>query len=114
MADHIKIRPADGTWTVRAGGAVLAESSNALELTEGAYPAVIYFPRDDIAMEFLDGSDKSTHCPHKGDASYFSIVTKSTVLQDAAWSYEAPKDCVAEIKDHLAFYANDTVAVEQI
>lgn len=114
MADHIKIRPANGTWTVRAGGAVLGESSKALELTEGDYPAVIYFPREDIAMEFLDTSDKSTHCPHKGDASYFSIVTKSTVLHDAAWSYEAPKESVAEIKDHLAFYSSDTVAVEQI
>jgi uncharacterized protein (DUF427 family) len=114
MADHIKIRPAEGTWTVRAGGAVLGESSNALELTEGDYPAVIYFPREDIAMEFLDTSGKSSHCPYKGDASYFSIVTKSRVLQDAAWSYEAPKEAVAAIKDHLAFYASDTVAVEQI
>ncbi|MGR3512640.1 MAG: DUF427 domain-containing protein [Paracoccaceae bacterium] len=114
MADHIKIRPASGTWTVRAGGAVLGESARALELSEGDYPAVIYFPRDDIAMEFLDASDKSTHCPHKGDASYFSIVTKSTVLQDAAWSYEAPKEGVAEIAGYLAFYASDAVAVEQI
>lgn len=114
MADHIKIRPADGTWTVRAGGAVLGESSNALELTEGDYPSVIYFPRDDIAMEFLDGSDTVTTCPHKGNASYFSIVTKSTVLKDAAWSYETPKDGVAKIAGHLAFYANDKVTVEQI
>ena len=114
MADHIKIRPADGTWTVRAGGAVLGESARALELTEGDYPMVIYFPREDIAMEFLDSSDTRSTCPHKGDASYFSIVTTSTVLQDAAWSYEAPKEAVAAIKDHLAFYASDTVAVEQI
>lgn len=114
MADHIKIRPADGTWTVRAGGAVLGESANALELTEGGYPAVIYFPREDIAMEFLDTSDKTSHCPHKGEASYFSIVTKSTVLQDAAWSYEEPREDMAAIKGHLAFYASDTVTVEQI
>jgi len=114
MADHIKIRPAEGTWTVRAGGAVLGESDRALELSEGDYPAVIYFPRDDIAMEFLDATDTSTHCPYKGDASYFSIVTKSRVLTDAAWSYEAPKDGVADIKDHLAFYSSDTVTVEKI
>lgn len=114
MADHIKIRPAEGTWSVRAGGAVLGESANALELSEGDYPAVIYFPREDIAMEFLDTSEKSTHCPHKGDASYFSIVTKSTVLQDAAWSYEDPKVGVEAIKDHLAFFATDTVTVEMI
>ena len=114
MADHIKIRPAEGTWTVRAGGAVLGESSNALELSEGDYPFVIYFPREDIAMEFLDTSEKSTHCPHKGDASYFSIVTKSTVLENAAWSYETPKEGVAAIKDHLAFYSSETVTVEKI
>ena len=113
MADHIKIRPAEGTWVVRAGGAVLGESSNALELSEGDYPPVIYFPRDDIAMEFLDSSDKTSTCPHKGDASYFSIVTKSTVLADVAWSYEDPKDDVADIKGYLAFYP-DQVAVEKL
>ena len=53
MADHITIRKAPGTWTVRAGGAVLGESDNALELSEGDYPFVIYFPRGDIAMAFL-------------------------------------------------------------
>ena len=111
---EIRIRKAEGTWSVRAGGAVLAETRNALELSEGDLPAVIYFPRDDIAMAFLDESDHSTHCPHKGDASYFSIITKSQTLKNAAWSYEAPKEGVAKIKDHLAFYASDTVAVEQI
>ena len=111
---QIRIRKADGIWSVRAGGAVLAESKNALELTEGDYPAVIYFPRDDIAMAFLDETDHSTHCPHKGDASYFSIITKSQTLKNAAWSYENPNDNVARIKDHLAFYPSDTVTVEQI
>ncbi len=110
----IRIRKADGVWTVRAGGAVLAESKNALELSQGDYPAVIYFPRDDIAMAFLDETDHSSHCPHKGDASYFSIITKSQTLKNAAWSYENPKSDVARIKDHLAFYPSDTVAVEQI
>lgn len=114
MADHITIRPATGTWVVRAGGAVLGESTDALELSEGSYAPVIYFPRGDIAMEFLDASDKSTHCPHKGDASYFSIVTKSTVLKDAAWSYEAPNEGVSQIKDHLAFYSTEQVAVEKL
>ncbi|MEM9710280.1 MAG: DUF427 domain-containing protein [Pseudomonadota bacterium] len=114
MADHIKIRPAGGTWVVRAGGAVLGESSNALELTEGAYPPVIYIPRGDIAMAFLEPSDKRSTCPHKGDATHYSIVTKSTVLKDAAWSYESPKDGVGDIAGHLAFYPSETVAVEQL
>jgi uncharacterized protein (DUF427 family) len=110
----ITIRKAEGTWTVRAGGAVLGESRDALELIEGDYPAVIYFPRDDIAMAFLDRTDHSSHCPKKGDASYFSIVTKSTTLENAAWSYEAPMEGVDRIKDHLAFYATDFVTVERV
>ena len=110
----ITIRKAEGTWTVRAGGAVLAESRNALALAEGDLPEVIYFPRADIAMAFLDDSDHATHCPHKGDARYFSIVTKSRTLENAAWSYEDPKPEVARIKDHIAFYPGETVTVERV
>jgi len=110
----ITIRKADGTWTVRAGGAILAESRHALELTEGEYPPVIYFPRGDIAMAFLDESDRTSHCPFKGDARYYSIETKSQTIENAAWSYEDPKPEVAQIAGHIAFYTTDEVAVERI
>ena len=112
--NRITITRAEGTWVVRAGGAVLGESNDALELTEGEYPFVIYFPRDDIAMAFLDRTDLRTSCPHKGEASYFSIVTKSRTLKNAAWSYEDPKDEVARIKGHIAFHASDEVTVERV
>lgn len=114
MADHIRIRPADGTWVVRAGGAVLGESDNALQLTEGDYPFVIYFPREDIATEFLDPSDKTTTSPWMGEATYYSIVTKSTTLENSVWSYEAPKEEAGQIAGYLAFYSSDQVAVEQV
>lgn len=114
MADHITIRRAQGRWSVRAGGAVLGESANALELSEGGYDPVIYFPREDIAMVFLDATDKSTHCPHKGDASHFSVVTKSKTIPNAVWCYETPMSDMDRIKGHLAFYASEDVTVEQI
>lgn len=113
MAGHIKIRKPGGTWVIRAGGAVLGESKNVLELAEGDSSEVIYFPRTDIAMALLEPSETTSHCPHKGDASYFSIQTKSVLLQDAGWSYENPLADVSAIKDHLAFYP-DKVTVEQI
>ena len=113
MADHIKIRPAKGTWVVRAAGAVLGESTRALELTEGDYPPVIYFPRSDLAMAFLEPTDQTSTCPYKGTASYFTFVAKSGPMANAAWSYEDPKDDVAAIKDHIAFYT-DKIAVEQV
>lgn len=113
MADHIKIRPATGTWVVRAAGAVLGESTNAIELVEGDYPPVVYFPRADIAMAFLEPSDMTSTCPYKGAANYFTIIAKSGPIANAAWSYENPSDDVAEIKGYLAFYTNK-VAVEQV
>ncbi|MFC3615549.1 DUF427 domain-containing protein [Lutimaribacter marinistellae] len=114
MADHITIREAEGKWVVRSGGAIIGESTRALELIEGGYDPVIYFPREDVAMAFLDRSEKTSHCPHKGDATYYSIVNKSSVTQDVVWSYENPKEQVAAIKDHLAFYERDGVQVEQL
>jgi len=103
MSEHIKIHKTDGKWVVRAGGAILGESADALELNEGDYNPVIYFPRDDVAMAFLDESKHSSHCPHKGDANYFSIQTKSSVLENAVWSYETPIEAATRIKGYLAF-----------
>ncbi|MGB3176577.1 MAG: DUF427 domain-containing protein [Albidovulum sp.] len=113
MNDHIHIRQVSGTWVIRAGGAVIGESNAALELTEGSYPPVIYVPRADIAMAFLDRSAKTTTCPHKGQASYYSIIAKSGPIVDAAWSYEAPINGMEAIAGHLAFYT-DKVAVERL
>lgn len=112
-ADHIKIRPATGTWVVRAAGAVIGESTRALELTEGAYPPVIYFPRADLAMAFLESSATTSRCPFKGEAQYFTIIAKSGPLVDTAWSYQDPLPQVAAIKDHIAFFG-EKVAVEQV
>jgi uncharacterized protein (DUF427 family) len=112
MSDHIKITPAEGTWVIRADGAILGESAEALELTEGSYPPVIYFPRKDFAMAFLDKSDQHSHCPYKGSASYYSIATASGQIRDAVWSYEDPKPGMEAIKGYLAFYPSK-VTVEQ-
>ncbi|GGH52053.1 DUF427 domain-containing protein [Frigidibacter albus] len=108
MNSQIHIRKLPGTLVVRAGGAVLGESDAALELTEGTLPPVIYFPRDDLAMAFLDGSDRRSSCPRKGEAEYFTIALNSGELADAGWSYPAPLAEATRIAGHVAF---DTVRV---
>ena len=113
MADHIRIRKSGGTWTIRAGGAVLGESRNALELTEGSGQPVIYFPRADLAMAMMDASPTTSTCTWKGKASYYSLVTGAGTIRDAAWSYESPKSGMEAIAGHLAFYP-DKVTVEQL
>lgn len=110
---EITIRPAAGTIVVRAGGAVIAESTNALILTETGHGDVYYLPRDDVGMEFFERSQTQTHCPHKGDAAHFDFVGKSVPIRDAAWSYEDPLAQVARIQNHLAFYG-DKLTVERL
>lgn len=111
MTSPVRISKAGGTWTVRAGGAIIGESDAALELVEKGRDSVIYFPRNDVAMVFLDRSAQSFQCKIKGKASYFSIVTKNTTLENASWSYENPNPAAAAIAGHLAFFTNDDVTV---
>lgn len=113
MAEKFTIEPARGTIVIRTGDAVVAESRNALVLREDGYAPVYYLPREDIAMEFLDRSEKVTHCPHKGDAQHYHIVGISGQLPDAAWSYEDPKEAAKEIAGYLAFYP-ERLAIEGI
>ena len=103
MPDTITIAPAEGTYVVRAGGAVIGESSRATELSERGHDPVIYFPREDVAMQFLESTTKVTHCPYKGDAGYYSIVTQGATLPEAVWTYLDPNPDVPQIRELLAF-----------
>lgn len=113
MAHHIHTRRAPGTWVIRAGGAVIGETKNAIELNEGGHDPVIYFPPADIAMAFLEPSTRTSQHPQKGEARYYAIAVKSGLIENAAWSYEAPPADIAEIAGHLAFHS-DRVTVEQL
>lgn len=105
--DHpITVEPNADRVVVRIGNKVLADTKNALTLRESTYPGVQYIPRKDVDLAQLERSDHSTYCPYKGDASYYSIPALGDKGVNAVWTYEAPYDAVAGIKDHVAFYAN--------
>ncbi len=113
MAEKFTIEPARGTIVVRTGDGVIAESRKALVLREDGYSPVYYLPRQDVAMEFLDRSDKITHCPHKGDAQRFHVVGVSSRIENGAWSYETPKPGAEAIAGYLAFYP-EQMAIEAV
>ena len=98
---------------VSAGDMVIAETAKALTLKEANYPAVQYLPREDANMALLERTDRVTHCPYKGDASYYSIKADGKTLDNAIWSYETPFPAMAEISGHLAFYP-DKVKIEEV
>ena len=98
---------------VIADGIVIADSTRALTLKEARYPAVQYVPREDANMGLMMRTDRVTHCPYKGDATYFSIVANGKTLDNAIWTYETPYPAMAEISGHLAFYP-DKVKIEEV
>ena len=79
--------------------AVLAESDDTV-VVEGNH----YFPEDSIRREHFRPSDTHTHCPWKGEASYYDIVVGDETNRDAAWYYPDPKDAAKEIKGRVAFW----------
>jgi uncharacterized protein (DUF427 family) len=108
---EIILKPVEGTVVVRAGGAVIAESAKALELHEDGQDPVIYIPREDVGMAFLDPSETRKTCPLKGEATHFHIAAKSGPIRDAAWSYEAPVHPAGAIAGMIAF-SSEKAAVE--
>ena len=111
-APQITIAPHPGRVRVLFAGKAVAESDNALSLREGRYPPVLYIPRSDANMALYRRTAHSTHCPHKGDAAYFSLSVGEQTAENAVWTYEAPFAGVAQIKDHLAFYPDRVDRIE--
>ena len=103
--DHpITLTRAKTRWQARLNGQVVADSGGAIVLAEAAYPQVIYFPRADIIAQAFAKTPRSTHCPYKGDASYFTVAADGATAENAAWSYETPFPAMEAITDHIAFY----------
>jgi uncharacterized protein (DUF427 family) len=112
-APHITIEPNPNRVTVRVGGAIIADTTRALVMRAPGTPDVQYIPREDVDMASLLRTAHVTHCPYKGDASYWSIRSGSRTVDNAVWSYEAPFDAMAPIKGHLAFYPDRVDAIEE-
>jgi uncharacterized protein (DUF427 family) len=85
-------------------GEIVADSRRVKLMHEAGLLPVYYFPIEDVRMELLEESDHATHCPFKGDASYWSVSVGDRVAEDAAWSYAEPIDSCPPIAGYLAFY----------
>jgi uncharacterized protein (DUF427 family) len=112
--DHpITIEPNPAHVVVTLDGHVIADTRAALTLREAAYPGVLYIPRKDVDMTLLTRTDHATYCPYKGECAYYSIPAGGERSVNAVWSYEAPYEAVAQIKDHVAFYPDRVSAIEE-
>jgi len=97
---------------VTFNGTTIAESDHAITVKETGYDPVYYLPRDSVRMESLARTEHHTHCPFKGEASYFSLTVNGRTADNAAWSYEQPYDEVRDLRNYIAFYPKKVDAIE--
>ena len=98
---------------VSFAGKVIADLTRALTMREAGYPPVNYIPRQDADMSALTRTAHASHCPYKGDASYFTVSAGGRSAENAVWSYEEPYPAMAEITGHLAFYPSRVDKIEE-
>ncbi len=113
--DHpITIAPANGRVRVNFAGHVVADSDQALLLTEASYAPVFYLPPEHVDFASLERTSHRTRCPYKGEASYYSIHLADRLAQNAVWCYEQPSEAVAAIAGYLAFYPDRVDGIEEM
>lgn len=90
---------------VRAGfaGEIVLDTRRGALLHETGLLPQLYVPRDDVRMQWLEPGDKRTHCPFKGDASYWSVQVGGRRAEDAVWAYPDPLEGADWLRGHVAF-----------
>jgi adenylate cyclase len=105
-AYRVVMEPGGKRVRVVFAGKTIADSMDVVVLHETRLPPQYYFPRKDVRMEFLRRTEHRTHCPFKGNASYWTIEAGNQVADNVVWSYEDPLQDVRAIQDYLAFTWN--------
>jgi uncharacterized protein (DUF427 family) len=85
-------------------GETVADSRRVKILFESGLAPIWYFPQEDLRHDLLEPADHRTHCPFKGEASYWTIHAGDQVLDNAVWGYDEPLDACPPIAGHRALY----------
>ena len=105
---HIRMEPSPRRVRVQFGGEWIADTTEAMLLYEVNHLPVYYFPLNDVRLDLMHPTGHSTHCPYKGDASYWTVEAGGKTAENAVWAYREPFDEMAAIRlqDYCAFYWN--------
>ncbi|MQA24330.1 MAG: DUF427 domain-containing protein [Micromonosporaceae bacterium] len=88
---------------VFAGETVIDTRRGELLHETGLLPQ-LYVPDEDLRADLLEPTDRSTHCPFKGDASYWSVRVGDRVAGNAVWAYQEPLADAEWLRGHKAVY----------
>jgi adenylate cyclase len=108
---EIRLEPSKKRVRVEFNGAWIADSERALVVHETRLPPAYYFPAEDVRMDLLAKTEFRTHCPFKGNASYWTLKVGDQVAENAAWAYEEPYREAEKIRGYVSFYRNKISAL---
>jgi len=103
-AHAVILEPSPRRVRVMFNGETIADSSAMQMLHEDGHLPIYYFPVDDVRMDLLEKTDHSTHCPYKGDSSYWTVRVGDREAENAVWGYEDPLPVQPALKRLVAFY----------
>lgn len=106
LLHRIRIEPAHKRVRAVFAHTVVLDTARALVLHETGHAPRVYAPLEDYALEYFTKTGKSTHCPFKGEASYWSVRVGDRVEENVLWAYESPLTDVEQIAGHGALYAD--------
>ncbi len=85
-------------------GIIIADTHRAKRILETSHPPVYYIPPEDIKMEYLLPSSRTTFCELKGQASYYTIAVNGKSVSNGAWYYPHPSKGYESLANYVAFY----------
>jgi uncharacterized protein (DUF427 family) len=88
-----------------SNGVTIADTKRAYRLLETSHPPTYYIPPADIAMDYLQLSNRHSFCEWKGNGSYYTVIIGDKTLVDVAWFYPDPTAEFEAIRNYVAFYA---------
>ncbi|MDQ4011671.1 MAG: DUF427 domain-containing protein [Actinomycetota bacterium] len=86
------------------GSATVLDTTSGMLLHESNLLPQLYLPRGDVRDDLLTSTDHRTHCPFKGDASYWSVTVDDRTADNALWSYLDPLPDAGWLRGHVALY----------
>ena len=111
--DHpITVEPTAARVVVRLGGRVVADSQDALTLTEASYPPVQYVPLATSTSPCSCRAATRRTAPTRVRPTYFDLRIGDDTAPAAVWTYRDPYDAVAQVKEHVAFFPDRVDAIE--
>jgi uncharacterized protein (DUF427 family) len=89
---------------VSVGGVLVADSRQPRVLYETSLPPRYYLPLTDVRLDLLRPSGAQSHCPYKGNASYWDLVIDGVTHEGLVWGYRSPLPESQKVAGLVAFY----------